>query len=247
MGLKCPKCGTDNLLTSIFCRGCGEKLDLNAMKPDTVQKAGGDKAKKKTSPAAKAVTAGLTVLLILFIAAFFCPTGGLKGNEPSEQAKKDFQALQKTKSASSGKKKNKNKKTAPAPAQPKSFTFNDDDSTALANKTLGLPKKEGNEVLPQNLSVRYQEDNTLQLILTCKLFGFLPMDNVLYVKAEMNSGKLEFTPLSARIGFIPMIGGSLIDIVVQKITPTVDNSTLKTVRNNIKSISTSKGSVTLGM
>lgn len=247
MGLKCPKCGTDNLLTSIFCRGCGEKLDLNAMKPEAIQKtAGGDKAKKKTSPAAKAVTAGLTVVLILFIAAFFCPTGGLKGNEPSEQAKKDFQALQKVKGSSSGKKK-KGKKPAPAPAQPKNFTFSDADSTALANKTLGLPKSDGNDVLPQNLSVRYQEDNTLQLILTCKLFGFLPMDNVLYVKAEMNSGKLEFTPLSARIGFIPMIGGALTDIVVQKITPTVDNSTLKTVRNNIKSISTSKGSVNVGM
>ncbi|MBQ6474575.1 MAG: hypothetical protein IJJ33_21520, partial [Victivallales bacterium] len=173
MGLKCPKCGTDNLLTSIFCRGCGEKLDLNAMKPDAIQKtAAGDKAKKKTSPAAKAVTAGLTVVLILFIAAFFCPTGGLKGNEPSEQAKKDFQTLQKSKSTS-GKKK-KNKKAAPAPAQSKSFTFSDADSTALANKTLGLPKSEGNDVLPQNLSVRYQEENTLQLILTCKLFGFLP-------------------------------------------------------------------------
>ena len=244
MGLKCPKCGTDNLLTSIFCRGCGEKLDLNAMKPDAIQKTGGDaKTQKKTSPAAKAVTAGLTVVLILFIAAFFCPTGGLRGNEPSEQAKKDFQTLQKSKSSSGKKKKNKK----PAPAQPKSFTFSDADSTALANKTLGLPKTEGNDVLPQNLSVRYQEENTLQLILTCKLFGFLPMDNVLYVKAEMNSGKLEFTPLSARIGFIPMVGGALTDIVVQKITPTVDNSTLKNVRNNIKSISTSKGSVTLGM
>lgn len=31
--IKCQKCGTENRLGQIFCRECGEKLDLNAMNP----------------------------------------------------------------------------------------------------------------------------------------------------------------------------------------------------------------------
>ncbi len=40
--IKCPKCEGENQIGAIFCRGCGEKLDLDDIKPETVM----DAAKK---------------------------------------------------------------------------------------------------------------------------------------------------------------------------------------------------------
>lgn len=38
MLIKCTKCGFENQMGAIFCRGCGEKIDMNAMDPDTLAK-----------------------------------------------------------------------------------------------------------------------------------------------------------------------------------------------------------------
>ena len=37
--IKCPKCEADNQIGAIFCRGCGEKLELDEIKPETVMEA----------------------------------------------------------------------------------------------------------------------------------------------------------------------------------------------------------------
>ena len=34
MEIKCTKCGHPNQLGAIFCRGCGEKLELENLQPD---------------------------------------------------------------------------------------------------------------------------------------------------------------------------------------------------------------------
>lgn len=36
--INCPKCEADNQIGAIFCRSCGEKLELDEIKPDTVRK-----------------------------------------------------------------------------------------------------------------------------------------------------------------------------------------------------------------
>ena len=37
--IKCPKCDADNQIGAIFCRGCGEKLNLDDIQPDVVRDA----------------------------------------------------------------------------------------------------------------------------------------------------------------------------------------------------------------
>ena len=46
--IKCPQCGEDNQVGSIFCRGCGDKLDLDKLRPGDLKK-GGEKTPVKTS------------------------------------------------------------------------------------------------------------------------------------------------------------------------------------------------------
>ena len=70
MMIKCQKCGFENQMGSIFCRSCGEKLDMDAIDPNKLQK---DVSKEKNIKLAKKRIKSLISALIslLFIAAFF--------------------------------------------------------------------------------------------------------------------------------------------------------------------------------
>ena len=39
MEIQCDKCGAMNPLGAIFCRTCGEKLEMKEMKPKVIQSA----------------------------------------------------------------------------------------------------------------------------------------------------------------------------------------------------------------
>ena len=70
MMIKCQKCGFENQMGSIFCRSCGEKLDMDAIDPNKLQK---DVSKEKNIKLAKKRIKSLISALVslLFIAAFF--------------------------------------------------------------------------------------------------------------------------------------------------------------------------------
>jgi len=70
MMIKCQKCGFENQMGSIFCRDCGEKLDMNAIDPNKLQK---DVNKEKNIKLAKKRIKGLIsgLITLLVIAAFF--------------------------------------------------------------------------------------------------------------------------------------------------------------------------------
>ena len=66
MMIKCQKCGFENQMGSIFCRECGEKLNMDAIDPNKLQK---DVDKEKTIKRAKkrvksAISAACSVLII---------------------------------------------------------------------------------------------------------------------------------------------------------------------------------------
>ncbi len=77
MMIKCSKCGYENQLGSIFCRGCGEKIDTSALDPQAngkvpgVEMADGKKKKKKGfgtfSLILLLILAGLIALVVLIL------------------------------------------------------------------------------------------------------------------------------------------------------------------------------------
>ncbi len=85
MMIKCQKCGFENQMGSIFCRECGEKLDMDAIDPNKLQK---DVNKEKSIKLAKkrikeAVSTAIGLLLVVaFLGVVFYNGGLRKYQEP---------------------------------------------------------------------------------------------------------------------------------------------------------------------
>ena len=90
MMIKCQKCGFENQMGSIFCRECGEKLDMEAIDPNKLQK---DVDKEKSIKRAKkriksAISSGIAILIVVaFIFVVFpeiFPFGEMRQYEEPE-------------------------------------------------------------------------------------------------------------------------------------------------------------------
>jgi uncharacterized membrane protein YvbJ len=72
--IKCPKCGSDNLLNAIFCRGCGEKLDLSELKPDSFLEKKLTKSQKIMKIVNQCLASSSLCCLITLIVGIFSPS-----------------------------------------------------------------------------------------------------------------------------------------------------------------------------
>ena len=98
MMIKCQKCGFENQMGSIFCRECGEKLDMDAIDPNKLQK---DVDKEKNIKRAKkrikeAISTGFGLLVVAAFLGVVFYNGGLRQYEEPEtteaSAKQKFNA-----------------------------------------------------------------------------------------------------------------------------------------------------------
>ena len=82
--LRCPKCGTDNMLTAIFCRGCGERLNLDEIRPDDFANIG----QKKQDTTMQNIIGGSIIgaILVIFLVGWMFPAGGMIKTTDGEQA-----------------------------------------------------------------------------------------------------------------------------------------------------------------
>ena len=86
MMIKCQKCGFENQMGSIFCRECGEKLNMDAIDPNKLQK---DVNKEKNIKRAKkrireAISTGFALLVVAaFLGVVFYNGGLRKYEEPA--------------------------------------------------------------------------------------------------------------------------------------------------------------------
>lgn len=113
MMIKCQKCGFENQMGSIFCRECGEKLDMDAIDPNKLQK---DVDKEKNIKRAKkrikeAISTGFGLLVVAAFLGVVFYNGGLRQYE--EPAVTEAVANQKFNAAVTGTASGKVKYTYP--------------------------------------------------------------------------------------------------------------------------------------
>lgn len=75
MLIKCAKCGFENQMGAIFCRGCGEKIDLNALDPETLEKNKNKGFAKFFKFLGKAFSTLIVIAIIGIIASVFVTYG----------------------------------------------------------------------------------------------------------------------------------------------------------------------------
>lgn len=77
MMIKCAKCGFENQMGAIFCRQCGEKINMDEISPESIEQ--GKKKDKAKQAAASAIRWTVRILVVLVIlgvaAAAFAPWG----------------------------------------------------------------------------------------------------------------------------------------------------------------------------
>lgn len=223
--LQCPKCGTDNLLNAIFCRGCGERLELENLTPESFQDSKPSKAQRIARLVNIALGIVLTVLIIVIaVGALYPVSGRLEVAEPSAEALKNYSSLLKR-----GKKR--------------SFTFSNEEATALVNRqfktfsgTAGIPT-------PESVSVIFLGDGDVKLILTAKLKMVNLHTTLIATPAFSNPGNMTLDVKKAKLGFLPLPG-----FLRPKLTDnfkTIAKSTLESARTRIESATILDGSATI--
>ena len=259
MGLKCPKCGVDNLLTAIFCRGCGEKLDLNEMKPDALLNDEHTKSQRKGASKGQKTFVGVFFgLLGIIVLLAICPVGanGTSEGEPDKATADAFALLNKVKGIpmppsakpAKGKPAKKGAKKSVPKAAPKlpEVTMDGNTASKLLTAAMGLPKDEWSQgpFVPKHFSVDFRSDNNVKVVVKTKAFGFFPVACSANLKIESggeNGEKYKYVFGSPKIGMLPLFvyGELSLDLIQSLITSCPAMQTIK----RASEISTSEGSI----
>ncbi len=223
--LQCPKCGTDNLLNAIFCRGCGERLELENLTPESFQDNKPSKAQRISRIINIALGIVLTVLImIVAVGALYPVSGRMEIAEPGEEALKNYSTLLKK-----GKKR--------------SFTFSNEEATALVNKQLKTFSGTAGIPTPESVSVIFLGDGDVKLILSAKLKIVNLHTTVIATPAFSSPGNMTLEVKRAKLGFLP-----LPEALRPKLTDnfkTIAKSTLESARTRIASATILDGSATI--
>jgi hypothetical protein len=192
--INCPKCGNDNMIGAIFCRSCGDKLNLNEISPDVFDA-------PKVPASVKLIKILQRLLLLVFLVAVVALVTGLflpvtiafKGDLEQgalDVSQRKYAALQN-----------------PSAKTPNQIPFSSDEATAVVSQSLGLPGTGTGNKKPQLLSVEFLASGNCKFILKTLLFGQVPMCTTVVAKPSVSGpGKVRLDVLRASIGKLPLPG-----------------------------------------
>ena len=217
--LKCPKCGTDNLLSAVFCRGCGERMNLDEIKPDDFENIG----TKKDSTTMQNIIGGIIigVLIVGFLVGFCFPSCGALGTTEEGQNAVMEKYLSKP-----------------------SDTYTDQEITDFCNKMLARSDGEFEGPVIKGISIRCNEDGTVKVFVKATFFGFLPGTVSVTCNVNNSSGRISLSGDQVKIGLFPLPEGleeNLFYPLKQAGSSIMDDANTK-----IKSLNISEGQAVIG-
>lgn len=222
--LRCPKCSTDNLLSAVFCRGCGERLNLDEIKPDNFSEMSD---KKKDPNAQKNLIGGIILGAIVLVLAvgIFCPGCGKLGTD--EEAQKAAGV-----------------KYGTCIFKGTADTFTDQDATDLMNYLLQTYYTKNGTENPaiKGITVHFHDENRIKAIVSRKFLG-LPVSITAWADASLSGGSITVEVTSVKVGLLPVISAlesTLLDELRQDLT-----ASTSTFNTRIKTLSISAGEAKL--
>lgn len=189
----CGKCGVDNELTAVFCRSCGEKMDLHAVQADHFEHGG-----------ALSKEAIMRLLKILVLVGLVASLGLLLWPSSSDGAK----------GTNAGAKSARGKVVAITDAGKKNVEMQAELSEAEINGYLAAIVYQGKK-RNQTISVGKAEiasinvdlgQSTAEVTVKGKLFGKVPVTYRVKGTPVVGPGSFQFNVKSGSVGHFPMIG-----------------------------------------
>ncbi len=215
--LRCPKCGTDNLLSAVFCRGCGERMNLDEIKPDDFQNIG----TKKDSTTMQNIIGGaiIGVLVVVFLVGFMFPScGALSTTEEGQKA-----AADKYLSTPKGE-------------------YTDQEITDFCNYMLARNTTESDGPAIKRISVRCLEDGKVKTYVRAVFFGFLPA--TVTVTCDVSaSDSVNLNGGGVKIGLLPVPEG-LEDSLFYPVRSAC-SGIMRDVNTRVKDIQVEEGKATI--
>jgi hypothetical protein len=193
--INCPKCGADNLIGAIFCRTCGEKLNIEDLSPEVFDAPPEPLAAKIGRIGGRVVLFLLIVGIVGVLVGLFWPAkvtykGSLDQNAGAKAGRK-YQAVQ-----------------TPSPNLPPEVPFSSDEATSIANQELGLPRTQAGSRKPMLLSIEFLGNGNCKFILKSLLFSQVPMFVTVIATPEVSSpGSVSFQVRKVQVGALPLPGG----------------------------------------
>jgi len=230
--INCPKCGADNMIGAIFCRTCGEKLNLKDLSPDVFDAPPVPASVRIAQMVQRIVILVVVVALVGLIGGLFWPVAMPVSPSLDEQAMRvaqnKYQALQ-----------------SPQPRTPAQIPFSAAEATAVVNRALNLPSSAGGNKKPQAISIEFMDSGTCRLRLKSLVFGQLPMVTTLTVRPTVPSpGTVQMQVLKASIGKLPLPGG-LRQQGIAQFTALNPASIMANARSHVKEASIVSGNCTI--
>ena len=224
MLIKCQKCGHENQLGNIFCRNCGEKLDIETSRPEVSNK----KAGNNVMAIVKRVATLLVLLAVIYVIyAAFVPSGSA-----------DLPTLTDDQKTAVDKKLESMMKRAQGKlSEGDKFTFTADDACYALNKLTAVD-------CPVTLRTAGQ---SVSFAATIKMFGQVPVRyTVVGYPAnpeDPSSGSVSLSIGSAEVGqlnVLPLFG--LGDLVVEKFKPVYAHEKVKGLLSEMAKIEVDENS-----
>lgn len=203
--LLCEKCGTKNPLGEIYCKACGEKLNVEAMQERLQQRRDSFTLDdfKHYFRIARSITVWLLLALVvgvlvgLFLPVSMGKSGKISVQERESLEKKYMQVM----AECSG--------TAAKPQ--KEHAFSQGELTFLANWMAGLDQSDdedpGFALAPIDISVQPLSSGYVRLVLRSRAMKKLKVYSTLVGRFVEKGGEYQFVTTSAKIGKIGGLPG----------------------------------------
>ncbi len=235
--IQCPKCREENQIGAIFCRSCGEKLELDQLTPDSFQQ-GGDDSKTKT---VITIVRNLIILVLILAvigaiaAVFMKPSISISNSLTEEENKVALKRFKKFRKGKSG----------------TEYSFNLAEIQMLSDLILELTEEhkqkkredfiasgETPTLITDGLYTEFVPPDSLKFILKSQLLDKAPIYSSIVGKVTGSETGLSFAVTDVHLGKLPIPVPQLKEIIVKHFAALVkDNDKFKQeVQAKVKSI-----------
>ena len=221
--IKCPQCGEQNQVGAIFCRGCGNRLELDELKPDDFKKGGEDTIMKTALVILKnLITLAILVVLALTVVSIFLKPPIRSFDEltleETNVALKKFKRLRKGK-----------------PGSLHSFRLNEVNMLAMVLLDLTEEGKiktrekriESGEIvafIPDEFYIDFTPPNNMKFVLKSRVYDKINLYSTLTGTLVASNSGLNFTTSKAYIGKLPLPFSFLKEPVIDLFKPLLDHN-----------------------